>query len=309
MLNVQEHSPRQHTNINSPRRKVGVGLAAGVNPHLAAGAIKHPLCRRAAGFSLVEILLSLGIFAIGMTAIVSLFPAAAILQRETTQEVISEMAAQSAASTINAKQLTYEWTGTASTGELMNYYSSAGASGTDAVSIAGLFTAADRSYPTGVIDLTALTVDEAIADCDMHWVPFIQDISGDPTNPIWVARLFIVEADSRANYSGTLPTGTDATANGADPATFPRVVSEGASATGAVFTTAAALDIEPGDVVMDNNGNSHVVVNVNNTAVEVLYTIAQVPNNVTTLWYAPKMGGSSSPGMRVVTVEVDVVAP
>lgn len=275
----------------------------------------HMKSRRAAGFSLVEILLSLGIFAIGMTAIVSLFPAAAILQRETTQEVISEMAAQSAASIINAQQLTYEWTGTAANGDLAAYHSSAASTNTEVASIAGLLSFPDRSYPLGVIDrgpyATATTADDdaVIADCDMHWVPFIQDINGDPANPSWVVRLFIVEADSRANYSGTLPAGTDSTANPSDPSTFPRVVSEGGSASGAVFTADAALDLEPGDVVMDNNGNSHVVVDVNGAAIEFLNTITQVPNAVDTLWYAPKLGGSSSPGMRVVTVEVDVVTP
>lgn len=257
---------------------------------------------RASGFTLVEILLSLGIFAIGMTAIVSLFPAAAILQRETTREVISEMAAQSAASIINAQQLTYEWSGTAGTGDL-GFYHPAGSTNSEVSSIAGLIATADRSYPTGVIDLNAALVADAIRDCDMHWVPFIQDISGDPANPTWVVRLFIVEADSRANYVGIT-----ADANGADPLTFPKVRSVAATAATNTFT-AAGTGLEPGDTVMDNNGNSHTVVDVNGNAIEVLYTIPQVPNAINTLWYAPQLGGSSSPAMRVVTVEINVVEP
>lgn len=267
--------------------------------------------RRAAGFSLVEILLSLGIFAIGMTAIVSLFPAAAILQRETTQEVISEMAAQSAASIIDAQKLTYEWTGTARAGDLANYYPNAGTNGTDAVPLNAIsitggtvldrYPAADRSYPTGSLNGTS------IIDCDMHWVPFIQDINGDPSgSQNWVMRLFIVEADSRATYTGNAT--LDANPN--DVTTFPKVRYVGVSGvSGAVFTTASALDLDAGDTVMDSNGNSHVIVEVSGTSITVLNSISLTPNTPSKLWYAPKLGGSSSPAMRVVTVKVDVVAP
>lgn len=263
--------------------------------------------RRAAGFSLVEILLSLGIFAIGMTAIVSLFPAAAILQRETTQEVISEMAAQSAASIIDAQQLTYSSTATSN---LDDYYTASGYADTDAVPLNTVlgstlfnsrYPAADRSYPTGSLNGTS------IIDCDMHWVPFIQDINGDPSgSQNWVMRLFIVEADSRATYTGNAT--LDANPN--DVTTFPKVRYVGVSGvSGAVFTTASALDLDAGDTVMDSNGNSHVIVEVSGTSITVLNSISLTPNTPSKLWYAPKLGGSSSPAMRVVTVEVDVVAP
>lgn len=258
--------------------------------------------RNAAGFTLVEILISLGIFLIGMVAIVSLFPAAAILQRETTQEVISEMAAQSAASIIEAQRLTYEpptGPATSGAGDIGIYHSGTGSTNSDVLSIAGLYPYTDRSYPTGLVN--GLDVSE----CDLHWVPFIQDINGDPANPNWVVRLFVLDADSRAEYTP----GNAADANPADPITFPKVRQVGASATGSIFTVTAGTDLEVGDIFMDSNGNSHEVVNLSGNDIEVVNAIPRVPNVPNSIYYAPRLGGTSSPAMRIVTVTVDVVAP
>lgn len=267
--------------------------------------------RRAAGFSLVEILIALGIFLIGMTAIVSLFPAAAILQRETTQEVISGMAAQSARSIIESQSLTYA-PGSPGTGDLRNYYSAAGYNDTDAVPMNAIpinatdtvltrFPFTDRSYPTALID------GADISNCDLHWVPFIQDLAGDQSGSaqLWVVRLFILESDSRANYAGNATTD----ANPGDPTNFPKVRFVGVSASGDQFTLGAGTDLEPGDTVMDSNGNSHVITEINGNIVTVLNSIPQTPAAPNKLWYAPRQGGTSSPTQRVVTVEIDVVAP
>ena len=256
--------------------------------------------RRSAGFTLVEILISLGIFLIGMTAIVSLFPAAAILQRETAQEVISEMAAQSAAGIIEATELTYDPPGAGRTAANLNFYhTTAGSTNTSVSSITGLYPYTDRSYPTGLVN--GLDV----SNCDLHWVPFIQDINGDPANPNWVVRLFVLDADSRAEYTP----GNAADANPADPITFPKVRQVGASATGSTFTVTAGTDLEVGDIIMDSNGNSHEVINLSGNDIEVVNAIPRVPNAPNSIYYAPRLGGTSSPAMRVVTVEVNVVAP
>lgn len=267
--------------------------------------------RASAGFSLVEILLSLGIFAIGMTAIVSLFPAAAILQRETAQEVISDMAAQSAAAIIDANKLTYQWDGAASSGNLSNYYSVAGYADTDAVPLYAVnanmvtnrFSAGDRSYPTGLVNITNIN------NCDLHWVPFIQDLNGDQTGTQnWVMRLFIVESDSRATYTGNA--GTDA--NPLDPTSFPKVrylSVGGGGVSGAVFTLTGTGDLETGDIIMDSNGNDHVITDIDGNDVTVVNDIPTTPREPDKVWYAPRQGGTYSPAQRVITIEVEVVEP
>lgn len=272
--------------------------------------------RRAAGFTLVEILISLGIFLIGMTAIVSLFPAAAILQRETTQEVLANMAAESGKAIIDANKLTYV-PGATPTGDLGGYHGFAGTNKTDAVPLRtvmgavgfdALFPASDRSFPTGLVN------GANIDNCDLHWVPFIQDLSGDPASPNWIMRLFIVESDSRATYLQ----GNADDANLNDPTSFPKVrfvavssIGDGAdtTVTGDTFNLAAATDIEPSDIVMDSNGNDHVVIEVIGNNITVLNKIPLFPKTPTKLWYAPRAGGTNSPAQRVITVEVDVQGP
>ncbi|MBX2850638.1 MAG: prepilin-type N-terminal cleavage/methylation domain-containing protein [Phycisphaeraceae bacterium] len=274
--------------------------------------------RQAAGFTLAEILIALGVFAIGMIAVASLFPAAAILQRETTQDVIGELAAQSAAAIVNAQPLTYEWTGAASNGDLADYYTHAGLTATDVVPLEYInvtggtaldrFPVTDRSYPSAQLDLSAGPLREVIADCDLYWVPFIQDINGDPANTSpgkWIMRIFILEADSRATYADD--TG-DANLNGID--SFPKVRRvDVSSVSGNIFTLAGTAAIETGDIVMDSNGNDHVVTNVNGTQVAVLNTIARSPDEPNRLWFAPRLGGTASPAQRVITVDARVVAP
>jgi prepilin-type N-terminal cleavage/methylation domain-containing protein len=273
------------------------------------------LPRRDRGFSLVEILISLGLFAIGVTAVVSLFPAAAILQRETTQEVISEMAAQSAVGVIDAKQLTYAPGTPTGTGELTGYYSAPGYADTDAVPLSTVLgtvrfnnrlSAADRAYPSAQVNPFAGNIADAIGDADLYWVPFIQDLNGDPGSPNWVARLFLLESDTRGFYVQGNPND----ANPGDPTNFPKVRRRAISnVNGNQFTLPGAIDVDPGDVVMDSNGNDHLVTEVNGAVITVLNPIAQFPRTPTLLWYAPKFGATSSPARRVVTVKIEPVLP
>lgn len=272
-----------------------------------------------AGFTLVEVLLSLGVFAIGMIAVASLFPVAAILQRETAQEVISENAANSAEALINARQLSYYPPDagatpprTTTTGQLRNYYNYAGPTGTSAVALNDLdpdllrfwMPPGDRSYPTSQVIYGPPT---DITNCDLHWVPFVQDLSGDPTgtNQTWVVRLFLLEADSRANYPN--PGVESNCANPGDPATFPKVVWTSASSNDNVFTLGIANHgLQPGDIIMDNNGNEHRITEVNGRVVTVLNKIPGSPTAPTVVWFAPPYGASSSPARRILTVSIDV---
>lgn len=269
--------------------------------------------RRASGFTLVEILISLGIFLIGMTAIVSLFPAAAILQRETTQEVIADLAAESAEAIINANGLSYEPPSSTDTGELDNYHSVSGFNDTDVVPLRtvmnnttfdNIFPSFVRSYPTGVIDTTAGTAFDAIKGCDLHWVPFLQDLAGEPSSPNWVMRLFIVRSDSRGTYTAN----TTFDANPTDPNNFPKVRYVTATASGSTFTISGSTDLEPSDIIMDSNGNNHVVLEIDGSDITVVNPIPLTPETPNKLWYAPRGGANTrdSPAQRIITVEVNL---
>lgn len=268
--------------------------------------------RQNAGFLLNELLVSLGIFAIGMAALASLLPAAALLQRETAQQVFASAAAQSARSVVQARPLTYDTTDP-SAGDLGGYHvqaAQAGSSKRDAVPLARLTTAfppAMRSYPTASVKPNAPTPEQQIEDADLYWVPFVQDLNGKDTGSgqNWVMRIFILEADSRANYNQT----GNSVANPApgDPNNFPKVVSVTCSASGNIFTISGGHTILAGGVVMDNNGVAHTVTQVDGNQVTVAQTIANAPTAPNKLWYAPPSGGSTNPARAVETINLRVV--
>ncbi|MGB0768408.1 MAG: type IV pilus modification PilV family protein [Phycisphaeraceae bacterium] len=260
------------------------------------------------GFSLVEILISLGLFAIGMIAVVSLFPAAAILQRETNQEVIGEIAAQSAVAIVQSKRLTFQ---APATGDLAGYHGVAGPNESNAFPLLRLSAAIDQLYPYTLRSYPLSQVNGTdINDCDLFWVPFIQDLNGDATGSSqqWVMRIFLLEKDSRITYTGAPATD----ANPSDPDNFPKVRSIAiAGVADNIITLSGGTDLEASDIVMDSNGNDHVITAVNgdSSVLTVLRNVVTTPQNPTRLWYAPRFGGTSSPAQRVVTVKIDVPAP
>jgi len=266
----------------------------------------HHTPRRRAGFLLNELLVALGIFAIGMAALASLFPVAAILQRETAQDVFSSAAAQSARSIVQARPLTYDTTNP-SQGDLGGYHALAGRNKRNAVPLAQIdpnlltrtFPPATRSYPTASVDGTD------ISNCDLFWVPFVQDLNGKPegSGQNWVMRVFILERDSRATY----PQGGANKANPDDPPSFPKVVSVGCSvADNNTFSISGSHAIRSGGVMMDNNGIVYTVTEVDNNQVSVAQRITNAPTRPNTLWYAPPYEGSSNPARAVETISINV---
>ncbi|MEM9753303.1 MAG: prepilin-type N-terminal cleavage/methylation domain-containing protein [Planctomycetota bacterium] len=80
------------------------------NPRLCFGpsAQQHHASRGSAGFTLNEVLIALGILAVGVTSIASLFPAAIILQKEAVQETLRQSNVRSAESILRAKTISAE---------------------------------------------------------------------------------------------------------------------------------------------------------------------------------------------------------
>lgn len=266
---------------------------------------QHPAAssRPTLGFTLVELLLALGIFAIGMVAVASLFPVAAILQRETANEVFAESAAASATAIVDGKTLNLSST------DLTTFYTAAGTGDNRVVPLHAIranlltqwYTPQARSYPTSQVTSTG-----NITNCDLHWVPFLQDLAADPTNPNWVMRIFILEADTRATY--TVSSGN---ANPNDIVEFPKVFATTCTVVDDdTFTLGTSTHgLSPGDLVMDSNGADYLISEVNGAQINIVGKILTSPENPVNIWYAPPMGGTSSPAVRIETVTITPNTP
>ena len=117
-------------------------------------------------------------------------------------------------------------------------------------------------------------------------------------------RVFLMEADSRANY---LAGGTSA-ANPNDGTSFPRILSTNCSLSNDNILTLGLSNhgLQAGDIIMDSNGNEHLITDVSGAQLTVLNNVPTSPLSPSTVWYAPPYGASSSPARGVVTVSIDV---
>lgn len=292
------------------------------------GLLKRP-CRSRA-FSLVEVLIAMGIFAVGFVAVAAMFPAGAILQRETVSQVEAQLVARNAAAIVRSSRVLFSTDGTKNPDLLGGLESSKGGSGSvDLEPLSQVFNAGngkkiqtrfkvgDRSYPTA---------QKTANDRKYYWVPFIRkskDVSSNKSD--WSVVVFVLRREASHQYehaagrllNGTSPPGL-AWANLADDTGFtgnpiPKVVGVTATVTSPnrfVFNnrlfaqTGAGLpdQVRPGDFVADNNGNVYNVIDADATGCTIVGGIAstKAPGTIK-LWYAPPPAPSTaSPCVRIL---------
>ena len=187
--------------------------------------------RSAGGFNLLEVLVSLGIFAVGLVAVAAVFPTAITIQRETVRELDGRRVAQNAKATIVAQSLNqvdsastdkdkpyaefsfnYSRTG-AHTGSLLEYIDNPiGPNIYDTHPVQAMIdlpwmSNLDAETPAGAVILDAptsfhgmFTLDTrsypkniARADRrDYYWYPLLQVKDPNSDNPQWFVHLLVM---------------------------------------------------------------------------------------------------------------------
>ncbi len=176
----------------------------------------YPMRRWTKGFSLVEVLITISIFAIGVVAVASIVPTATYLQKQTVQDVTIHGLSHNIKAFLKGRPFTYrnggvlDLNGTDSeatfhkdhVGAGIYDYSSVGDHVADHVALSvavplpgyvyGYLTVNDRSYPA---------VAEDPSNRDFYWIPLVQDVNGDPENPDWRVYVFVLQGGGQYDLS------------------------------------------------------------------------------------------------------------
>ena len=268
----------------------------------------------AGAFSLMEVLIALGIFVIGMVAIASIFPVAAVMQRETARGVVAEQLAQSAEDVLDVRgiletDLTVDplyvpggaWDIDGQVHEVIGGI-------LDPLGAATLlWPLTDRSYPASVIALDRRTY---------FWVPLIRDAdTGLGSYTDWHVFVFILRRHGDATY---LKPANDAYgpvtwANDIDPSYVPGVRRVAVTPSPSVanrfdFDTTGFNSgndqVVFGAQVLDNFGRVYVVRKADadgfETDHDMILPDADSGLQPSAIWYAPVgSAGRSSPALLV----------
>jgi prepilin-type N-terminal cleavage/methylation domain-containing protein len=228
------------------------------------------------GFSLVELMIAIGIFAIGAIAVASLFPVAILLQKQTMQDTTARTFAENARAMVLARG----FSGTALAG--VNDTTPTVTAVPNALNDWSLY---DRSYLSGV----------TLPNRRIFWVPLFMDNNAAPAQREWMVYLFVVKRNTRSDYSQTGPAADWANqSDGADNVPGVRRVNATINGNRFDFVNGSPPQIRIGDKVLDARGRDWIVTGSDSAGIQINSII---PGNGTTIdiWYAhPGNSGTSS---------------
>jgi type II secretory pathway pseudopilin PulG len=265
-----------------------------------------PISRaRAGGFTLIEVLISMGVFLIGIIAVAAIFPSGILVQRRTSESLMSQAVVRNARAKIfalvqsdpggNTKWISYKHqtlSDNSKYGSLTAYATGEGkivhslldiGTGTGAITspnnndFADIFTATMRSYPSNV---------PVAVNRDYFWYPFIitnNDLTQLGT-VVWRAMVMVVRKDLSRQFIPEIRE-IDVTE---DLSSTSRIRFTGAFPNSSDTDNDANNDslpdwIEPGNWVLDDNGRIHRVVLADADGITVDSAVVGLP---TKLFYA-----------------------
>ncbi len=283
--------------------------------------------RAAPGFTLMEVLVTMAVFLIGMVAVASFFPAATHLQKQTVEDVLLKQASRNAEALMLGRPIpdgkvngqTPREGGTYDDGRVHLLPAALTDEGSTDASAWKL---GDRSFPVATGDVRAR---------EFYWVPLLRDARAPAAVvPNWQIIVFILNrnsdtfddpADGAADFWASPTSEVDDPIVSGMRRTVPDV--RRAPVTG--FTSnrfnfnnrqfsatpnGEADQVRPGDQIVDSNGTIHTVVDADATGAVISGFIQTWPNAPDAIWYGrPGRAGAESPTQRVLILSNAVNGP
>lgn len=259
-------------------------------------------------FTLVEVMIAIGVFALGMVAVAALFPTAILMQQRMTQDVEAGFVANNAKAMMLADKFTYNKPSLpiTETGDLD------GLGGTNDVQAVpssllgstGKWSPANRAY------LGNFYADEF---APYYWVPLVQNATGDANDPDWRVFAFVIRPDARDRAAGSYDQTT--TANDSDPDTIPKVKSYSISNVTVDFrnrrtTFNTNAPVGGGDYILTNTGIIYQVLSKEKGVASVYGLIPSGGNDLKEIWCSPRINDerpSPAIGVSIVVEAVNVL--
>ena len=260
-----------------------------------------------AGFTLLEVMMAMAIFVIGFTMVMTLFPAALLLQKRTVDEVRSRHAERNAQALLQARPFDHNtlW-------PLMDAAYSFWQTDQQVYplppAMLALWTIEDRSYPVDIADPFARR---------FYWVPLIRDKNPTPGTTSsecdWETFVFVLRRGEGLSYPK--PVTPMYWANQSDPDAIPgvwRVDLAGSTNNTVSFNNDDGFGrplVRIGDWILDSNGVIYRVTDVDLTAIPDNVTLdgkvipTGNPGAPTHIWIGrPSTNGGPSPTHRIFVV-------
>ncbi len=262
--------------------------------------------QRRGGFTLAEILIAMAVFLIGFIAVASLFPAAAVLQKRTIDDVHIDEVARSAKAMIAGRR--FLGSNISTDGDAIDTDGQVHpmpSTGTGLTSSISGWTIQDRSFPTIV---------GAPYNADYFWVPVVRDADTATGSRDWQVFLFVLRRDGGTQYNLSAAPARNANPsddNTAAPLNFvPKVRSIAASRTSVntiSIGTGPGGNLLPtgdrrfiaGDLMLDNNVVIYRVATSTDDDVRVDGLVpADLP--LTDVWYGHRGSGGEPTCKKII---------
>jgi len=279
------------------------------------------------GFTMMETMAAMGVFAVGFVAVSSIFPVAALIQKQTVRDILSQQMGRNVQAMMEGRKFKHadltsdpDITADLRVHGFLNPTDPPGGMGLGVPGPGGdaRWKLNDRSYffvrenmgyhPQHTVDLANPYA--AGFSRSYYWVPLARRVQV-PTAPAdWQIFVFILRRDDAAYQRGA-----DQFTGWANYDGFISPVWHVPGVHGIAVTVAGTnrfnftnqwgtgLEINAGDPILDSNGVIHFVETADDFGVNVRGSIPKIPASPNKLWYGRPAGpGKSSPTVRIMVL-------